>query len=142
MDVPVSLAIGGAYIASLWATYSGRGDIYFDSATMFTFFLLTGRYLELRVRHGTIRSARSLSNLVPPSCLKKSGQHFHRTPTIDLEPDDIVRVLPGDVIPADGNIIKGHSSVNESMLTGEYMPVGKQWGDPGFMWQPEHRQRY
>ena len=129
MDVPVSIAIGGAYIASLWATYTGRGEVYFDSATMFTFFLLTGRYFELRARHSTVRSARSLTNLLPASCLKKVHNQFRRVPVADLQPDDIVRVLPGDVLPADGTLLRGTTSINESMLSGEYMPVAKAPGD-------------
>ena len=96
---------------------------------MFSFFLLTGRYFELRARHATIRSARSLTNLLPPSCLKKSGDQCSRVPVAELQPDDIVRVLPGDVIPADGFILTGNTSINESMLSGEYMPVTKQPGD-------------
>ena len=129
MDVPVSLAIGGAYLASLWATYKGHGEVYFDSVSMFTFFLLTGRYLEVRARHATARSAMALTHLLPVSCLKKIDRQFIRVPVSDLQPDDIVRVLPGDAIPADGLLISGHSSVNESMLTGEYMPIDKQPGD-------------
>ena len=128
MDFPVSIAIGGAYIASLWATAAGHGEVYFDSVSMFTFFLLTGRYLEFRVRHKTTLSARSLANLIPASCLKKVSGHFIRTPVVELQKDDYVRILPGEVIPADGTLVEGSSSVNESMLTGEYMPVPKQPG--------------
>ena len=129
MDVPVSLAIGGAYFASLWATWVGRGEVYFDSVCMFTFFLLTGRYFELRARHATVRSARSLTNLLPASCLKKTGAQFNRVSVTDIQPDDVVRILPGDVIPADGTILNGNTSVNESMLSGEYMPIEKHRHD-------------
>ena len=129
MDVPVSIAIAGAYTASLWATYTGRGEVYFDSVCMFTFFLLTGRYFELRARHATVRSARALTNVLPASCLKKTDHLFNRVPVADLQPDDIVRVLPGDVIPADGTILSGITNVNESMLSGEYMPIEKHQGD-------------
>ncbi len=129
MDVPVSIAIGGAYIASLWATFNGNGEVYFDSVSMFTFFLLTGRYLELKARHTTARAARVLTNLLPPSSLKLIDGNFIRVPVADLQPGDHVRILPGDAIPADGTLIEGSSSLDESMLTGEYMPVGKQCGD-------------
>ncbi|MGI9277471.1 MAG: heavy metal translocating P-type ATPase [Endozoicomonas sp.] len=129
MDVPVSIAIGGAYIASLWATVHGSGEVYFDSVSMFTFFLLTGRYLELRARHATARSARALQNLLPVSCLKLVDGEFVRVSPEDLKPDDTVRVLPGDSIPADGVILRGHSSVDESMLTGEHMPVERNPGE-------------
>ena len=129
MDVPVSIAIGGAYVASLWATVNGGGEVYFDSVSMFTFFLLTGRYLELRARHSTSRAARALRNLLPSSCLKKEGDDFIRVPLIDLKPGDQVRVLPGDSIPADAVILKGSSSVDESMLTGEYLPIARNKGE-------------
>ncbi|WP_422461155.1 heavy metal translocating P-type ATPase [Endozoicomonas sp. ALB115] len=151
MDVPVSIAIGGAYLASLWATFSvyfladgsiysiadgsiystaeGSGEVYYDSVSMFTFFLLTGRYLELRARHATARAARALTNLLPPSCLKEVNGHYQRVPVADLQPDDKVRILPGDAIPADGILISGSTSVNEAMLTGEYLPIEKQRGD-------------
>ena len=129
MDFPVSLAIGGAYAASLWATMNGNGEVYYDSVSMFTFFLLTGRYLELRARHATARAARALHNLLPSSCLKKSGDTFIRIPLEDLQTGDHVRVLPGDSIPADAVILNGKSSIDESMLTGEYMPVSREKGD-------------
>ena len=129
MDVPVSIAIGGAYVASLWATFYGTGEVYFDSVSMFTFFLLTGRYLELRARHATARSAMAINNLLPVSCLKYSDGQYIRVPVTDLHPNDQVRVLPGDSIPADGTLVNGATSVNESMLTGEYMPVDKTAGD-------------
>ncbi|WP_067522295.1 heavy metal translocating P-type ATPase [Endozoicomonas ascidiicola] len=129
MDVPVSIAIGGAYLASLWATFFANGEVYYDSVSMFTFFLLTGRYLELRARHATARAARALTNLMPPSCLKEIDGEFVRVPVSELQPNDKVRILPGDAIPADGILLSGSTSVNESMLTGEYLPIEKQTGD-------------
>lgn len=130
MDLPVSLAIGGAYSASVWATFSGRGEVYFDSVCMFTFFLLSGRYLELRARHSTTRAARTLSRLIPDSCLKKVADRWQPMPVSTLQANDEVRVLPGDSIPADGLITAGQSSVNEAMLTGEFMPVRRRPGQP------------
>ena len=129
MDVPVSIAIGGAYLASLWATYTGAGEVYFDSVCMFTFFLLTGRYLELKARHATSRAARVLSNLLPASCLKVVDGSVHRVPLNDIQEGDWIRALPGSSIPSDGIIISGSSSIDESMLTGEYMPISKMTGD-------------
>ena len=129
MDVPVSLAIGGAYLASLWATFNGHGEVYFDSVCMFTFFLLTGRYLELKARHSSARAARTLSHLLPTSCLKRQGHEWQRIPLQDLKVDDEIRILPGDSIPSDGLIIAGHSSIDEALLTGEYMPISKTIGD-------------
>ena len=129
MDVPVSIAISGAYIASLWATWHGHGEVYFDSVSMFTFLLLLGRYLELQARHRTAKAGRTLRNLLPASCLKRVGNRTERIPISDLNPGDQVRVLPGESVPTDGVIINGQSSLNESALTGEYMPVTRQTGE-------------
>ncbi|MET4693526.1 heavy metal translocating P-type ATPase [Endozoicomonas lisbonensis] len=129
MDVPVSIAIGGAYVASLWATVNGSGEVYFDSVSMFTFFLLTGRYLELRARHATSRAARALQNLLPSSCLKRVDGEYVRVPAKELQKNDFVRVLPGDSVPADGIITRGSSRFDESMLTGENRPVAHKDGD-------------
>ena len=130
MDIPVSLAIGGAYIASLWGTLQGSGEVYFDSVSMFTFFLLTGRYLEMRARHRTSQTARNLHSLLPESCLRVSRNgETERTVPADLQPGDKVRILPGESIPADGIISSGISPINESALTGEHMPVTRTIGD-------------
>ena len=130
MDVPVALAIGGAYIASLWATATNTGEIYFDSVSMFTFFLLAGRYLEMRARYRTSHSSRSLHSLLPESCLRITADG-HTEPTVptDLQVNDRVRVMPGESIPADGTVVLGSSSVNEAALTGEHLPVARTVGD-------------
>ena len=134
MDVPVAIAIGGAYTASLWATFigdtHGTNEVYFDSVTMFTFFLLCGRYLEMRARHSTLRAARILTQLTPPSCLRILADGItERIASSTLQINDHVRVLSGDTLPADGVLLQGHSSVDESMLSGEYLPIEKQQGD-------------
>lgn len=125
MDVPVSIAIGGAYLASAWATYTQSGEVYFDSVTMFTFFLLIGRYLEMQARHRTGRAGNALLNLIPASAIKLVDEQEVLVPANDLKIDDIVLVKPGHTIPADGIIIAGYSSVDESALTGEYLPISK-----------------
>ncbi|MGY0219026.1 heavy metal translocating P-type ATPase [Endozoicomonadaceae bacterium StTr2] len=129
MDVPVAIAIGGSWIASLWATWQGGGEVYYDSVSMFTFFLLLGRFLEMRARHRTSRSGQTLHNLMPASCLRFEEDRFVRVPVRDLKPGDKVRVLVGEAMPADGILLSGHTSVNESALTGEYMPVTRREGE-------------
>jgi len=130
MDVPVSLAMGGAFSASLWSTITGVGEVYYDSVTMFVFFLLAGRYLELIARHKAGRAAEELVKLVPATAtrLNADGEHEVVT-TSELEKDDRVLVKPGEQIPADGKVIDGISSVDESLLTGESLPRGKKLGD-------------
>ena len=129
MDVPVSIAIGGAYLASGWATYTQSGEVYFDSVTMFTFFLLIGRYLEMQARHRTGRAGNALLNLIPTSAIKLVDGHETLIPASELSINDIVLVKPGHTIPADGIIVTGYSSVDESALTGEYLPINKTIDD-------------
>ncbi len=128
MDVPVSLAIGGAFLASTWATLSGQGEVYFDSVNMFTFFLLTGRYLEMAARHRASEVAEALVKLLPATATRLDENGASRVAVAELVPGDRVRVKPGESVPADGLILEGSSSVDESLLTGESLPVRKQAG--------------
>ncbi len=148
MDVPVALAIGGAYLASLWATVTSGGEVYFDSVSMFTFFLLLGRFLEMRIRHANGLANDSLSQLVPltatrvtfnPEIDERKQSGVVSTTALDIErmsvavrelhPGDWVEVASGDNIPCDGEVIAGESSTDESLLTGEADPVHKRVGD-------------
>lgn len=130
MDVPVSLAIGLAYAASVWATVSRSGDVYFDSVVMFTFFLLGSRYLEMRARHHNIRATRGIGSLLPPYAWREQGEdNWQQVPADRLNKGDRILVKSGEVIPADAEVISGRSSVDESNLTGEYLPVAKETGD-------------
>ena len=130
MDVSVSLAIGATYLAGIWATLTGRGDVYFDSVVMFAFFLLAGRYLERRARQRTVESTARLVNLLPPSTLRvgPDGQ-TQRIMLEEVRQGDRLEVKPGESIPADGVIVTGVSSIDESALSGEYLPLAKRVGD-------------
>jgi len=128
MDVPVSIAIGGAYLASIWATVTDSGEVYFDSVTMFTFFLLIGRYLEMQARHRTGRAGNAMMDLLPASAIKLIDGEESIIPAKELCVGDHVLVKPGHTIPADGVILSGNSSVDESALTGEYLPIRKETG--------------
>ncbi|MNM74125.1 putative copper-importing P-type ATPase A [compost metagenome] len=130
MDVSVSLAIGGAYLAGIWTAVTGTGDLYFDAVGMFALFLLAGRYLERRARERTAAATAQLVNLLPASCLRldENGQST-RILLTELHLGDRVLVQPGAVLPADGLIVEGQSSVDESLLTGEYLPQPRQPGD-------------
>ena len=129
MDVPVSLAIGAAFLASAWATVSGSGEIYFDSVTMFTFFLLAGRFLEMGARHRAGQAAEELVKLLPATAARLTDAGEERVPVADLISGDRVLVRPGESIPADGCVIEGTSSVDESLLTGESLPLLRKTGD-------------
>jgi len=130
MDVSVSLAIGGAYLAGIWSTITGQGELYFDAVGMFALFLLAGRFLERRARERTAAATAQLINLLPASCLKlgEDGQSV-RILLSELRIGDQVLVQPGALIPADGRISTGQSSIDESVLTGEYLPQARSVGD-------------
>ncbi|CDF92641.1 FUPA27 P-type ATPase [Pseudomonas sp. SHC52] len=130
MDVSVSLAIGSAYIAGIWTSVTGVGELYFDAVGMFALFLLAGRYLERRARERTAAATAQLVNLLPASCLRlASDGQSERILLSELRTGDRVLVHPGSVLPADGRILDGQSSIDESLLTGEYLPQPRQAGD-------------
>jgi Cu2+-exporting ATPase len=139
MDVPVSLAVGSAYLASVWATLTNTGEVYFDSVVMFTFFLLLGRFLEMGARHKAGQVADALVRLLPATATRldrksdDQGDADHSKQTVipanELALGDKVLIKPGEIIPADGGVIEGVSSVNESLLTGESIPLAKTLHD-------------
>ena len=129
MDVPVSIALLLAYIASVWATISGTGEVYFDSVSMFTFFLLLGRFLEMRARHSSAFETENLTQLLPFSVEKIVGDSRELVPIKSLKRGDKVWVGPGDVLPCDGVVEMGESTVDESLITGESVGLIKRPGD-------------
>jgi P-type Cu2+ transporter len=130
MDVSVSLAIGGAYVAGIWSTVTGQGELYFDAVGMFALFLLAGRYLERRARERTAAATAQLVKLLPASCLRlDQGGQSRRVLLSELQTGERVLVQPGALIPADGRVLAGQSSVDESLLTGEYLPQPRSVGD-------------
>ncbi|HSC66844.1 MAG TPA: heavy metal translocating P-type ATPase [Cellvibrio sp.] len=133
MDVPVALAIGLAYSASVWATVSGTGEVYFESVSMFTLFLLIGRYVELRARHRNRLAFGNLAQLMPLTacCLREeNGCEVEQSmPIKTLQLGDLVLVKAGETFPCDGRVVAGESAVVEALLTGESQPVGKRLGD-------------
>jgi P-type Cu2+ transporter len=130
MDVSVSLAIGSAYVAGIWTAITGVGELYFDAVGMFALFLLAGRYLERRARERTAAATAQLVNLLPASCLRLDADgQSERILLSELRVGERILVQPGSVLPADGKIIDGQSSIDESLLTGEYLPQPRTLGD-------------
>ncbi|MGB7932062.1 MAG: heavy metal translocating P-type ATPase [Gammaproteobacteria bacterium] len=133
MDVPVALGILVAFGGSLHATWTGRGEVYYDSVTMFVFFLLVSRYFEMMARRHGADMAERLNQALPAMATRlvtDNGRETHEVvPVAQLEPGDRVLVKPGEVIPADGRLETGSSSVNEALLTGESTPQRKVPGD-------------
>lgn len=128
MDLPVAIAITAAFLASLRATLFDQGQVYFDSVAMFVLFLSASRFLEMRARHRSDDHAHALASLLPDSAIRiRDG--IDETLSVDsLRAGDLVRLRPGDVVPADGEIEAGILLVDESMLTGESLPVERPAG--------------
>ncbi|HHX8444829.1 TPA: heavy metal translocating P-type ATPase [Vibrio diabolicus] len=126
MDVPVSIALIFAYVASLIATVTEQGEVFFESISMFTFFLLVGRFLEMRARRKAAAASGNLLKLIPAIATTLDGEQI---PVKTLKVGDRIRVLPGEHIPADGKVISGRIHIDESMLTGESVHVVKREGD-------------
>jgi len=138
MDVPISLGIAIAFTASTISTVNGTGEVYFDSVAMFTFFLLSARYFEIGTRKQTSEATEALLNLKPAIATRLLHYAEKKSSTIEnqeniavteLNSGDYLLVRPGEVIPADGIIVNGISGINESLITGESLPVTKQVDD-------------
>lgn len=130
MDVPVSIAIGGAYLASIYSTFTHGDEVYFDSVCMFTFFLLVGRFLETRARLRNGEAGNELHNLMPRACVKITAEGEETLlPINQINIGDCIRILPGSTIATDGVIINGNSSIDESIITGEFIPLHKNIND-------------
>lgn len=133
MDLPVSLGIVIAFLVSSAATFDPSGwwgsEVYFDSLTMLVFFLLAGRWIELRMRDKTAGALDVLMRRLPSTIARKNADgQFERVAVRRLNLGDIVRVLPGEAFPADGKIRLGETNADESLLTGESRPVLKKLG--------------
>ena len=129
MAVLVVLSVGTGYLFSLGATFLFDGVQFFEAVAVLLVFILLGHWLEMRARAGASDAIRSLMDLAPPKAtVLRDGQELE-IPTADVAKDDIVVIRPGNKIPVDGEVLEGESQVDESMLTGESMPVGKKPGD-------------
>jgi len=129
MDVPVTIAILSAFSASVWATVTHQGEVYYDSVTMFTLFLLSGRFLEMRARHKAGFIAEQLIRLLPTLVTKVENQQHIVIALSELKLGDTVLIKPGETIPADGIIIDGSSLIDESIITGESQALEKRIDD-------------
>lgn len=130
MDVPVTLGIVIAFSASVYATWTASGTVYFDSVSMFVFLLLGARFLEMEARAKAVRTQERLVRLVPATAERILGDGSgERIAAAALNPGDLVRVRPGEAIPADGIVVEGSSKSDEALLTGESRPVNKRPGD-------------
>jgi len=133
MDVPIALALALAFIAGTINLIRGSGHSYFDSITMFVAFILAARYVELLARQDAQGGAEALAKQLPATCERTmnypSSQQIEVVPVVNCNPGEVLRVSPGEVVPADGTLIENASTLDESLLTGEAKPVEKKIGD-------------
>ena len=133
MDLPVALGIAVTFAVSSAATFEPQGwwgrEVYFDSLTMFVFFLLTGRWLEQRLRARTAGSLEALMQRLPETVERLGpGGIFARIAVRRLNAGDVIRVLPGEAFPADGLVLEGDTFADEALMTGESRPVERAVG--------------
>ena len=130
MDVPISLGVVLATLMSLYQTWRGSEQVYFDAAITLLFFLLIGRVLDQRMRARAESAAENLLGLVSPACtLVDRDGATTRIATTDVLPHMRVRVSAGERIPVDGRVILGRSDIDQGLITGESLPRGITIGD-------------
>ncbi len=128
MNTLVAIGTGIAYFYSLFAMATGRA-VYFESAAFITVFVLLGDTMEERMHDNASNALQKLLKLQVKSALVQRDGHFVETPLEEVQVGDIIQVKPGQKVPVDGVITSGQSTVDESMITGESMPVQKRVGD-------------
>lgn len=126
----IALGVGSAYIYSVISLFFLKQHVYFETAAVITVLALLGQVLELKARNATSSAIRSLLEKGAKTARLVKDGHDEEIQVQHVKIDDLLRVLPGDKIPVDGLIIDGKSSIDESMITGEPVPVEKSFGDP------------
>lgn len=134
MDLPVALGMVVTFVVSTLGTYEPQGpfgaEVFFDSFTMFVFFLLTGRWLELRMRDRTAGALEAVLNRLPDSVRKRQADGSWALVSIRrLQVGDVIEVLPGEAFAGDGLVLSGQTQVDEALLTGESRPLARRAGD-------------
>lgn len=128
MSVLVSLSVLAGYFFSVGATFFFKAEVFYEAVAVLLVFILLGHWLEMRARAGASKAVQALLNLTPPKAtVVRNGQPLE-VPTSEVILDDIVMIRPGDKLPVDGEVVEGESNVDESMITGESMPVKKGVG--------------
>ena len=128
MSVLVALSVGAGYLFSVAATFLFRGEVFYEAAVVLLAFILFGHWMEMRARAGASNAIHALLNLAPPKATVIRNGTPVEIPTSEVVLGDVVFIRPGDKIPVDGDVIEGESTVDESMITGESVPVEKRPG--------------
>ncbi|WP_327582373.1 heavy metal translocating P-type ATPase [Nonomuraea sp. NBC_00507] len=128
MMVLVAVAVGAGWLYSLIVTLTGGGEVFYEAATVLAAFVLLGHWFEMRARGGANDAIRALLDLAPPKATVIRGGQTVEVPTAEVMVGDLLLVRPGSKIPVDGTVEEGQSEVDESMVTGESLPVHKEVG--------------
>ena len=129
MDVLVALGTGTAYALSVVNTFFAEGAVHYEAAAVVITLVLLGKNLERGAKGRAGEAIRKLASLTPRTATVMRGESEAAVPVEDVAPGEVVVVRPGERVPVDGEIIEGHTSIDESMLTGESIPVDKEPGD-------------
>ena len=128
MMVLVAVAIGAGWIYSVAATFWIEGDVFYEAAAFLAAFVLLGHWFEMRARGGANDAIRALLDLAPPKAVVLRDDEPVEIPTAEVQVGDLLLVRPGAKVPVDAEVVDGESAVDESMVTGESMPVSKRSG--------------
>ena len=129
MAVLIAVGITAAYGFSVLLTIQGSGDSYYEAAALLVTFVLFGHWMEMKSRRGTTDALQELFALVPPQARVLRDSREELVPTFDVKIGDIVILKPGDRVPVDGRIVQGETAIDESLVTGESIPLPKREGD-------------
>ncbi|EHB55262.1 heavy metal translocating P-type ATPase [Mycolicibacterium rhodesiae JS60] len=129
MMVLVAVAVGAGWLYSVAVTLTGGGEVFYEAAAVLTTFVLLGHWFEMRARGGANEAIRTLLELAPPKAVVVRGDKLVELPTAEVVAGDLLLIRPGAKIPVDGIVEQGASEVDESMVTGESLPVSKAAGD-------------
>lgn len=129
MSVLIATGVLAAYLFSLLITVTGQGETFYEAAAMLVTFVLFGHWMEMKSRRGTTDALRALFDLVPPTATAIRNGAEVQVPTGELVVGDRIRLRPGDKVPVDGVLTEGTTSIDESLVTGESVPVDKAVGD-------------
>ncbi|MGH2799422.1 MAG: heavy metal translocating P-type ATPase [Thermoleophilaceae bacterium] len=126
MSVLVSLGILVSYVFSVGLTFTVGGETFYEAAVMLATFLLFGHWMEMKTRRGSSDAVRKLLELAPSEANLERDGKVVRLPVSEVRVGDVIVLRPGDRVPVDGEVIDGHTSIDESMVTGESIPVEKE----------------
>ena len=129
MMVLVAVAIGTGWVYSVAATFWIEGEVFYEAAAFLAAFVLLGHWFEMRARGGANEAIRALLDLAPPKALVIRDGEEREVPTAEVRVGELLLIRPGAKVPVDAEVIEGKSSLDESMVTGESMPVTKGAGD-------------